>query len=148
MSYTLNLIRILRAPPERVYRALLDPAALSKWNAPDGFTTVVHELDARVGGRFHITFINFSNGQKHSFGGEYKELVPNQKVVATDRFDDSSIPGEILVTYTLREVSSGTELAIEQAGLPDMIPPDACRLGWQQSLDGLARVVEPEIPAE
>ena len=148
MPYTLNQVRILRAPPERVYRALLEPAALAKWNAPDGFTAVVHELDARVGGRFRISFTNFSNGQAHSFGGEYRELVPNERIVATDVFDDPGLPGEIVTTTTLRAVASGTELVVEQAGLPDVIPPDACRLGWQQSLDLLARLVEPEIPAE
>ena len=148
MSYTLTQVRILRAPPERVYRALLEPAALAKWNAPDGFTAVVHELDARVGGRFRISFTNFSNGQTHSFGGEYRELVPDERIVATDVFDDPGLPGEIVTTTTLRAVASGTELVVEQAGLPDVIPPDACRLGWQQSLDLLARLVEAEIPAE
>jgi uncharacterized protein YndB with AHSA1/START domain len=148
VPYTLTQIRVLRAPPERVYRALLDPAALAKWNAPDGFTAIVHELDARVGGRFRISFINFSQGQEHSFGGEYRELVPNEKVVATDRFDNPGLPGEIVTTTTLRAVSCGTELMVEQTGLPDVIPAESCRLGWQQSLDLLARLVEPEIPAE
>lgn len=148
MSYDLTQIRILRAPAERVYRALLDPAALAKWNAPDGFTVIVHELDARVGGRFRIAFVNFSNGQSHSFGGEYRELVPNERIVATDVFDDPALPGEIVTTTTLRTVASGTELVVEQAGLPDVIPADACRLGWQQSLDLLARLVEAEVPAE
>ncbi|MFN3325719.1 MAG: SRPBCC family protein [Bryobacteraceae bacterium] len=147
MPYTLTQVRILRAPAERLYRALLEPAAIAKWNPPDGFTAIVHELDARVGGRFRISFINFTNGQAHSFGGEYRELVPNEKIVAIDRFDDRNLPGEIVTTYTLRAVSSGTELTVEQAGLPDVIPADACRLGWQQSFDLLARLVEPEIPA-
>jgi len=148
MPYSLTQIRVFGAPAERVYRALIDPAALAKWNPPDGFTAVVHELDARVGGSFRISFINFTNGQTHSFGGEYRELVPNEKIVATDRFDDPNLPGEIVTTYLLREVSTGTELAVEQTGLPDVIPADACRMGWQQSLELLARLVEPEIPAE
>ncbi|NYT70567.1 SRPBCC family protein [Pusillimonas noertemannii] len=148
MPYSLTQIRVFGAPAERVYRALIDPAALAKWNPPDGFTAVVHELDARVGGSFRISFINFTNGQTHSFGGEYRELVPNEKIVATDRFDDPNLPGEIVTTYLLREVSTGTELAVEQMGLPDVIPADACRMGWQQSLELLARLVEPEIPAE
>lgn len=146
MPYTLSQVRIFRAPPERIYRALLDPAALAKWNAPDGFTAVVHELDARVGGRFRISFVNFSADQAHSFGGSYRELVPNERIVATDRFEDASLPGEILTTYQLRAVSCGTELTVEQAGLPDVIPAEACRLGWQQSFELLARLVEPEIP--
>jgi len=148
MPYSLTQIRVFGAPAERVYRALIDPAALAKWNPPDGFTAVVHELDARVGGSFRISFINFTNGQTHSFGGEYRELMPNEKIVATDRFDDPNLPGEIVTTYLLREVSTGTELAVEQTGLPDVIPADACRMGWQQSLELLARLVEPEIPAE
>src|SRR5690606_10702603 len=113
MAYTLTQVRILRAPPERVYRAFLDPHALAKWNPPDGFTAIVHELDARVGGRFRISFINFSNGQEHAFGGEYLELVPDQRIVATDRFENPDLPGEILTTYSLREVASGTELTVE-----------------------------------
>jgi uncharacterized protein YndB with AHSA1/START domain len=148
MPYTLTQVRILRAPPERVYRAFLDAAALAKWNAPDGFTAIVHELEPRVGGRFRISFVNFGTGQAHSFGGDYRELVPNEKIVATDRFEDSTLPGEIVTTTTLRAVSTGTELSVEQVGLPDVIPADACRLGWQQSLDLLARLVEPEIPAQ
>src|SRR5690606_33845415 len=148
MAYTLTQVRILRAPPERVYRAFLDPAALAKWNPPDGFTAVVHELDARVGGRFRISFVNFSNGQTHRFGGEYRELVANERIVATDVFDDPGLPGEIVTTTKLRAVAGGTELVVEQDGLPDVIPPEACRLGWQQSLDLLARLVEAEVPAE
>lgn len=148
MPYTLTQVRIYRAPVERVYRALIDRHAIAKWNPPDGFTAIVHELDARVGGRFRISFVNFSNGQEHTFGGEFREIVPNQRIVATDRFENVSLPGEILTTYSLRTVSSGTELTVEQKGLPDVIPADACRMGWQQSFDLLARVVEPEIPAE
>jgi uncharacterized protein YndB with AHSA1/START domain len=147
MPYTLTQVRILRAPAERVWRALFDPAAIAKWNPPDGFTAIVHELDARVGGRFRISFVNLTTGNAHTFGGEYRELVPNEKMVATDRFEDANLPGEIVTTYNLRSVSTGTELTVEQAGLPDVIPADACRLGWQQSFDLLARLVEPEIPA-
>jgi uncharacterized protein YndB with AHSA1/START domain len=145
MPYDLTQIRILRAPPERVYRALLDPAAIAKWYAPDGYNVVVHELDARVGGKYRISFINFSSGQAHAFGGTYLELLPNEKIVATDRFEDANLPGEILSTHRLRAVSAGTELTVEQAGLPDVIPAEDCRLGWQQSFDLLARLVEAEI---
>lgn len=148
MSYTLTQIRVLRAPAERVYRAFLDPAALAKWNAPDGFTVIVHELEPRVGGRFRISFVNFSANQTHTFGGEYRELIPNEKIVATDRFEDAGLPGEIVTTTIFRPVSSGTEVTVEQTGLPDVIPPESCRLGWQQSFELLARLVEAEIPAE
>ncbi|UXY14701.1 SRPBCC family protein [Chitiniphilus purpureus] len=148
MSYTLTQVRILRAPPERVYRAFLDPAALAKWNAPNGFTAVVHELDARVGGRYRISFVNFGHGQAHSFGGEYLELVPGERIVATDRFDDPNLPDSIRTTVTFKAVSCGCELTVTQAGLPDVIPADACRMGWQESLDLLARLVEPEIPTQ
>ena len=148
MPYTLTQIRVYRAPVERVYRALTDRHALAKWTAPDGFTAVVHELDARVGGRYRITFINFSNEQEHTFGGEYLEMLPNERIVATDRFENTELPGEIITTYELRPVPAGTELTVEQAGLPDMIPADSCRLGWQQCFDLLGRVVEPDIPAE
>ena len=148
MSHALTQVRILRAPPERVYRAFIDPAALAKWNAPNGFTVVVHELDARVGGRYRISFVNFGNGQAHSFGGEYLELVPGERIVATDRFDDANLPGAIRTTVTFKAVSCGCELTVEQAGLPDVIPADACRMGWQESFDLLARLAEPEIPAQ
>lgn len=146
MPYTLKQVRVLRAPAERVYRALIDAAAIAKWNPPDGFTAVVHHLEAKVGGSFRISFVNFGSGQEHTFGGTYKELVPNERIVATDKFE--GVDGEMLATYTLRAVSSGTELTVEQQGLPDFIPEDACRLGWQQSFDLLARLVEPEIPSE
>ncbi len=147
MPYTLTQTRVFRAPPERVYRALLDPAALVKWNAPDGFTATVHHLDARVGGNFRMSFKNFAHNQVHSFGGTYLELVPSERIVATDRFEDVNMPGEIITTYGLRAVFVGTELTVEQAGLPDMIPADACRMGWQQSFELLARLVEHEVPA-
>jgi uncharacterized protein YndB with AHSA1/START domain len=146
MSYTLTQIRVLRAPVERVYRAFLDPAALAKWNAPDGFTCIVHELEPKKGGRFRISFVNFSSGERHSFGGEYRELVPNEKIVATDRFEDAALPGEIITTTSFRPVSGGTEVLVEQSGLPDVIPPESCRLGWQQSFELLARLVEAEVP--
>lgn len=147
MPYTLTHIRILRAPIERVWRALTDPSAIVKWNPPDGFTAIVRELDFRVGGRFRISFVNFATGQEHSFGGSYREVVPNQKFVATDQFDDPALPGKVVSTYQLRPVSCGTELRVEQAGLPDAIPAESCRLGWQQSFELLARLVEPEIKA-
>lgn len=148
MPYNLTQVRVFKAPAERVYRAFLDPAALAKWNAPYGFTAIVHELEAKVGGRFRISFVNFSKGQTHTFGGEYRELVPNQKIVATDRFENPALPGEIVTTTTFRAVMTGTEVTVEQAGLPDMVPADACRLGWQESFDLLAKLVEPEIPTE
>lgn len=144
---TLTLVRVFRAPAERVWRALLDPAALAKWNAPDGFTAIVHELEPRIGGRYRMTFVNFATGQRHAFGGAYRELVPNERLVATDRFEDPSLAGEMVTTYSLRVVPTGTELTIEQAGLPDAIPADACRHGWQKSLELLARLVEHEIPS-
>jgi uncharacterized protein YndB with AHSA1/START domain len=148
MPYTLTQIRVFRAPPERVWRALTEPAAIVKWNPPDGFVAEVHELDLRVGGRYRMSFIHLGNGQRHSFGGSYREIVPNERLVATDRFDDDKLPGEMLTTYTLRAVSCGTELTVEQAGLPDAIPAEACRLGWQQSFELFTRLVEPEIPAQ
>ena len=147
MPYTLTQIRVFRAPAERVFRAILDPGAIAKWNAPDGFTATVHELDARAGGGFRITFTNFSNGQSHTFGGRYLEIVPNERIVATDVFDDPSLPGEIVTTTRIRPVSCGCELTVEQAGLPDAIPAESCRAGWQQSLELLARLVEAEVPA-
>jgi uncharacterized protein YndB with AHSA1/START domain len=138
---------VLRAPPERVYRALLDPDAMVKWLPPHGFTGRVLESDVRVGGRYRMQFTHFGNGQTHSFGGEYLELVPNERVVNTDRFDDPHLPGEMVTTFTLRAVSCGTELRAEQRGIPAMIPTEACYLGWQESLQLLALLVEPEIPA-
>lgn len=147
MPYTLTQIRVFRAPPDRVWRALTEPAAIVKWNPPDGFVAEVHALDLRVGGRWRMSFINLAGGQRHSFGGSYREVVPNEKLVATDRFDDPNLPGEMVTTYSLRMVSCGTELTVEQAGLPDAIPADACRMGWQQSFDLLTRLVEAEIPS-
>lgn len=144
---TVSLHRVLRAAPERVYRALLDPDAMVKWLPPHGFTGRVLESDVRVGGRYRMQFTHFGNGQTHSFGGEYLELVPNERVVNTDRFDDPHLPGEMVTTFTLRAVSCGTELRAEQRGIPTMIPTEACYLGWQESLQLLALLVEPEIPA-
>jgi uncharacterized protein YndB with AHSA1/START domain len=143
---TIRLHRVLRANPDRVYRAFLDAAALAKWLPPYGFTCTVHKLDAKVGGSFKMSFTNFTTGHGHSFGGEYRELVPSEKIRYTDKFDDPNLPGEMLTTVTLKKVSCGTELAIEQEGVPEVIPLEMCYLGWQESLAQLAKVVEPEIP--
>ena len=142
---TVRLHRVLRAPPERIYRAFLDPDAMAKWLPPHGFTGKVHELDARVGGRYHMSFTNLATGQSHSFGGEYLELVPNERIRHTDEFDDLNLPGTMQVTVSLRPVSCGTELDIVQEGIPEMIPLEACYLGWQESLALLAQLVEAEI---
>lgn len=147
MPNTIRLQRVLRAPPERVYRAFLDADALAKWMAPHGFTGKVHELDARVGGRYRMSFTNFSAGQVHAFGGTYLELVPNERIRHTDVFDDPNLPGELIVTITLKAVLCGTELNIVQEGVPDVIPPEMCYLGWQDSLNLLTMLVEPNIPA-
>jgi uncharacterized protein YndB with AHSA1/START domain len=146
MTGTVRFHRILTAPPERVYRAFLDPAAIAKWLPPNGFTCTVHELDARVGGRYRMTFTNFSTGNGHSFGGEYDELVPGQRIRYSDRFDNPDLPGEMNTTIELGAVSVGTEVKIVQEGIPDAIPTEACYLGWQESLMLLAKVVEPNIP--
>jgi uncharacterized protein YndB with AHSA1/START domain len=143
---TISLHRVLRAPPERVYRAFLDPAALCKWLPPHGFTCTVHELDARVGGKYRASFTTFGSGNAHSFGGEYLELVPGKRIVHTDRFDDPNLPGEMITTITLVKVSCGTELHVTQEGVPSAIPPEMCYLGWQESLQLLTLLVEPEIP--
>lgn len=142
---TVTLHRTLRAPPERVFRAFIDPAANAKWIAPYGFTCTVHEMDARVGGRFRMSFTNFTTGNGHSFGGEYREIVTNSKLVYSDVFDDPNLPGEMITTVTLRAVSCGTDLHIVQAGIPSVIPTEMCYLGWQESLVQLAQLVEPEI---
>lgn len=143
---TIRLHRVLGAKPERVYRAFLDPDAMVKWLPPDGFTGKVDHVDARVGGTFAMSFTNFTTGNGHSFGGEYLELVPHERIRHTDRFDDPNLPGEMVVTITMKEVTTGTDLEIVQEGVPDVIPPEACYVGWQQSLSLLARLVEPEIP--
>ena len=146
MSGTVRLLRVFTAPPERVYRAFLDPAALAKWLPPDGYTCSVRELDPRVGGRYRMSFTHFGSGNSHSFGGTYLELVPNVRIVHDDRFDDPNLPGTMVTTIALRAVSCGTEVQIEQAGIPDMIPVEQCHLGWQESLTLLERLVEPSIP--
>ena len=143
---TVRLHRVLRANPERIYRAFLDAEAMSKWLPPYGFTCKVHHMDATVGGTFKMSFINFSTGNGHSFGGEYRELVPYERVRYTDRFDDPNLPGEMQVTVSLRQVSCGTEVNVVQEGIPDAIPLEMCYLGWQESLAQLANLVEPEIP--
>ena len=143
---TIKLHRVLKAPAERVYRAFLDAAAMCKWLPPNGFTGQVHHLDAKVGGTYKMSFTNFTTGNSHTFGGEYLELVPNERIRNTDRFDNPNLPGEIVTTVTLKKVSVGTELNIVQEGVPAAIPAEACYLGWQESLTLLAKLVEPEIP--
>jgi uncharacterized protein YndB with AHSA1/START domain len=143
---TIRLHRVLRASPDRIYRAFLDAAALAKWLPPYGFTCTVHNFDAKVGGSFKMSFTNFTTGHSHSFGGEYRELVPSAKISYTDKFDDPNLPGEMLTTVTLKKVSCGTELNIEQEGIPEVIPLEMCYLGWQDSLAQLATLTEPEIP--
>ncbi|MGI8819338.1 MAG: SRPBCC family protein [Chthoniobacterales bacterium] len=142
---TVRLHRILHAPPEKIYRAFLDPEAMAKWLPPNGFTARVHAMDAQVGGSHRMSFTNFTTGQTHSFGGTYLELVPHERIRYTDNFDDPNMPGEIHVSITLQEVSCGTELNVVQEGLPDVIPTELCYLGWQESLLALARLVETEI---
>jgi len=145
MPSTIQLHRVLKTSPEKVYRAFLEPDALAKWLPPNGFTCTVHSLDPKVGGSFKMSFRNFTTGHSHSFGGKYVELVPNEKLRYTDVFDDPNLPGEMQVTVTVKKVSVGTEVEITQAGVPDIIPREACYLGWQESLQSLARLVEPEI---
>jgi uncharacterized protein YndB with AHSA1/START domain len=142
---TIRLHRVLRATPERVYRAFLDPDAMVKWLPPNGFTGKVHHLEAKVGGTYKMSFTNFTTGHSHSFGGEYLELVPNERILHTDRFDDPNLPGEMRTTVSLQQVSVGTELNVVQEGVPAAIPPEACYLGWQESLTLLAQLVEAEI---
>jgi uncharacterized protein YndB with AHSA1/START domain len=143
---TIRLHRVLRTSPEKVYRAFLDPDAKVKWLPPHGFTAKIHHMDPRVGGTYKMSFTNFSTGQSHSFGGTYLELVPHERLRYTDKFDDPKLPGELQVTITLKKVALGTELNIVQEGVPDVIPPEACYLGWQESLTLLAQLVEPNIP--
>jgi uncharacterized protein YndB with AHSA1/START domain len=145
-SNTVRLHRVLAAKPEKVYRAFLDPDAMARWLPPNGFTCKVHQMDTKVGGKHRMSFTNFTTGNGHSFGGEYLELVPNERLRYTDRFDDPNLPGEMQVTVTLKKVSVGTEITIVQAGVPAVIPLEGCYLGWQESLQNLARLVEPEIP--
>jgi len=143
---TVRLHRVLRAKPEKVYRAFLDAGAMAKWLPPYGFTCIVHHMDPKVAGTFRMSFHNFTSGNGHSFGGEYKELVPAKLIRYTDKFDDPNLPGEMQVTVSLTQVSCGTEIAITQEGIPEVIPVEMCYLGWQESLVQLAHLVEPEIP--
>jgi len=144
---TVRLHRVLRAKPERIYRAFLDAAAMAKWLPPYGFTCQVHQLEAKVGGAYRMSFTNFTTGQAHSFGGVYRELVPSERIRYTDSFDDPNLPGEMQTTITLKQVSCGTELTVVQEGVPQAIPVEMCYLGWQESLAQLAHLVEPEIPS-
>lgn len=143
---TVRLHRVLRATPERIYRAFLDADAMAKWLPPNGFTGKVHHMDAKVGGSYRMSFTNFTTGKSHSFGGKYLELVPHERLRYTDAFDDPNLPGEMITTITLKKVMCGTELNIVQEGVPAVIPAEMCYLGWQESLAQLAKLVEPEIP--
>jgi uncharacterized protein YndB with AHSA1/START domain len=143
---TVKLHRVLRAKPEKVYRAFLDAGAIAKWIPPYGFTCTVHHMDPRVGGTFRMSFHNFSTGNGHAFGGEYRELIPGKLIRYTDKFDDPNLPGEMEISVSLTQVSCGTEIAIVQAGVPEVIPLEMCYLGWQESLAQLANLVEPDIP--
>lgn len=143
---TVRFHRVLRTTPERLYRAFIDPDAMVKWLPPNGFTGKVHQMDARVGGHYKMSFTNFSNGQNHAFGGTYLELTPNERLRYNDRFDDPNLPGEMITTITIKKVSCGTELTVVQEGIPEMIPTENCTLGWQESLVLLAKLVEAEIP--
>lgn len=145
MPNTIRLHRIIAAKPDKVYRAFIEPDAIASWLPPFGFVCTVHELEAKKGGKHRMSFRNFTTGDSHSFGGEYLDLIPAEKLVYTDRFDDPGMPGEMTVTVTLKAVSMGTEMIVVQDGIPEMIPPDACYLGWQESLQKLVRLVEPEI---
>lgn len=145
---TVRLHRVLRATPERVYRAFLDADAMAKWLPPNGFTGKVHHMDAKVGGTYKMSFTNFTTGHSHGFGGKYLELVPNQRIRYTDRFDDPNMPGEMQTTITITQVSCGAELRVTQEGIPEVIPAEACYLGWQESLVLLAKLVEAEIPQD
>ena len=145
MPNTVRLHRVLATTPGKVYRAFIEPDALAKWLPPNGFTCTVHHLDPKVGGSHRMSFRNFTTGQGHSFGGQYLELVPGERLLYTDKFEDANLPGEIRVTVTLKKVSLGTEVNIVQEGLPDVIPVEACYLGWQESLRNLAKLVEPDI---
>lgn len=146
MPNTIRIHRVLRAEPEKVYRAFLDPDAKAKWLPPNGFTGKVHELEAKVGGRYRMSFTNFTTGQTHSFGGTFVELTPHERIRYTDTFEDPNLPGEMQVTITLKDVMCGTELNVVQEGIPDAIPPEMCYMGWQESLILLGNLVEVEIP--
>jgi uncharacterized protein YndB with AHSA1/START domain len=142
---TVKLHRVLKSTPDRVYRAFLDPDAMAKWLPPHGFTGKVHSIEPRVGGTYKMSFKNFTSGESHSFGGKYLELVPNERIRHTDRFDDANLPGEMVTTITIKQVSVGVELNVLQEGIPEAIPAEACYLGWQESLTLLTQLVEPEI---
>ncbi len=146
MPGTVTLHRVFATSPDKLYRAFLEPDGLAKWLPPDGFACTVHAFEPVKGGSFHMSFRNFTTGDSHSFGGEFLDLLDNERIVYTDRFDDPNLPGEIKVTVTLKDVSVGTDINIKQEGIPDLIPPEVCYLGWQQSLVNLARLVEPDIP--
>ena len=143
---TVKLHRVFKTTPDKAYRAFIDPQAMVKWLPPHGFTAKVEEINAKVGGTYRMSFTNFTTGHSHSFGGEYRELIPGERIVHTDKFDDPNMPGEMVVTVTFRQVLVGTEISIIQEGLPEMIPVEACYLGWQESLDLLQHLIEPEIP--
>jgi uncharacterized protein YndB with AHSA1/START domain len=145
-SNTVRLHRVIKTTPERIYRAFLDADAMAKWLPPYGFTCKVQHMDAKVGGTFRMSFTNFTTGHGHAFGGEYRDLVPNERIQYSDKFDDPNLPGEMVTTVTLRQVSCGTDVSIEQAGIPEMIPVEMCYLGWQESLAQLVTLVEPVIP--
>ena len=145
MGNTVTLHRVLATKPEKVYRAFIEADALARWLSPDGFTCTVHSMEAKVGGKFHMSFKNFTTSAAHSFGGEFLELVPNQRLKYTDRFDNPNLPGEIVVTVVLKAVSCGTDISITQENVPELIPVESCYLGWQQSLQYLAKLVEPDI---
>ncbi|MCP1469637.1 uncharacterized protein YndB with AHSA1/START domain [Sphingobium sp. OAS761] len=145
MPNTIRLHRVIAAKPEKVFRAFIEPDAVASWLPPYGFICTVHELEAKVGGTYKMSFRNFTTGHSHSFGGEYIEFLPGERLVYTDSFDDPNMPGEMRTTVTFRAVSMGTEMTVEQEGVPDMIPPEACYLGWQECLDKLIRLVTPEI---
>jgi len=145
MPSTVHLHRVLATSPEKVYRAFIEADAVAKWLPPNGFVCTVHHLEPEVGGTFRMSFRNFTTGESHAFGGKYLELVPGERLRYTDTFDDPNLPGEMQVTVTLKKVSVGTDIAIVQEGIPDLIPPEACYLGWQESLRNLAKLVEPEI---
>jgi uncharacterized protein YndB with AHSA1/START domain len=145
-THTIRLHRVVRTSPERLYRAFLDADAIAKWLPPNGFTCRVHQMDAKVGGTYRMSFTNFSTGHTHAFGGKYLELVPHARIRYTDKFDDPNFPGEIQTTVSLKQVSCGTDLNIVQEGIPEALPPEACYLGWQESLTLLAKLVEAEIP--
>ena len=144
-AHTIKLHRVLRAPPEKIYRAFLDADAMAKWLPPHGFTGKVHQLEAKVGGTYKMSFTNFTTGHSHSFGGQYLELIPNERIKHTDKFDDQNLTGEMITTITLKKIFCGTELIVVQEGIPEPIPPEACYLGWQESLTLLAQLVEAEI---